>query len=552
MIKLLTLLLLLILSSNTIYAADENLATFVSPIRNREYWRQGRGISFLTKQIEIINNNNIPCTWLLQYDALYDSEIIAKIKSQKNDEVGLFLEITPKLTKTSYVNYDQLNGRWEQADKLFLSAYEIEDRQKLIDNSFEKFKETFEIYPKSVGAWYIDGWSLKYMLQKYQITSALTLSDQYTTDGYQVWGQYLGSPYYPSQKAPIEPAQNLNDKLDLVKIQWAPRHPLLSYGIGPQYSNYSTQVNDYHSSLRLGNDYLKNLLNIYTNDTKGKISQITLGIEVSELNDNDLPYLDDEIKTAKAIGLNFKTMSDFSGIYKKSYPALSPSITISATTNNKKITFYQSPNYRLGILEENGNQKIIDLRFYNQSPYSDNDQTLPDKRQNLYRVVPAIFDSISLQNSFDVGKSQISVEENGIITTEKSFYSKPSTTTIKGKISNFSKIKVFIGKLIPDLRVSKIEGKTVFGLKTDPQTLIGFKNFIPGIYKYPFPILESFKNLNKLRHPKIDLYSRQEDELEQHKNQGKVITKNSSYGAEKLKEELSNNKIFENSYYIVN
>lgn len=549
---LLVFAFLILTTTTAAFSADQNYATFVSPVRGREYWRQGLDISYLTKQIEILNNNKIQSTWLLQYDALEDSEIIQKLKGQTNDEFGLFLEITPKLAKNCFVNYDLLGERWEQANKLFLSAYEIGDRKKLIDNSFEKFKEIFSYYPKSVGAWYIDGWSLNYMLQKYQIASVLGLSDQYTTDGYQVWGQYLGAPFYPSIKTPLEPAQNLNDKLIIVKIQWAPRHPLLSFGIGPEFSNFSTQVNDYYSYHKLGKEYFKNLLDIYTKNIKGKLSQITLGIETGEINQNDFGVLDNQLKIALSSKIKFFTMTDFAKIYKETYPDLSPEITISASGKNNEITYISSPQYRIAVLKENGNQKIVDLRFYNQSPYFDNDQTLPDKRQNLYRVVPAIIDDLSLQNSLDIGKNQITLERDKIIVGDKTFSSKIIKDNNHGEVSFVSKIKSILAKLIPDIRASKIEGRFVFGLKTNPETLVGFKNFIPGIYHYPFPILEYFLNLNKFKNPKIDLYARQENELEPFKNLGKVIKKDSSYGTEKLNEELGKKKLFENSFYIVN
>lgn len=553
LMKLLTLIMLFfVLLPKPALSADQNFASFVSPVRGREYWRQGLDISFLTNEIKILNDNKTPVTWLLQYDALEDSEILEKIKQRENDEYGLFLEVTPHLAKASFVNYDFLSGKWEQADKLFLSAYEIENRKKLIDVAFKKFKDIFSYYPKSVGAWYIDGWSLNYMLQKYQITSVLGLSDQYATDGYQVWGQYLGVPFYPSIKTPLEPAQNLTDKLDLVKIQWAPRHPLLSCGIGPDFSNYSTQVNDYYSYHNLGNEYFKNLLDVYTKNVKGKISQITLGIEVGELNKSDIQILNDQLKTAINSKLQFLSMSGFAKIYKENYPDLSPEITITASDKNIEINYFFSPNYRIVTIKENGNQKIVDLRFYNQSPYLDNDQIVPDKRQNLYRVVPAIIDSISLHNTLEIGKDSIIFEKDKVIVGDKTFTSKIISSNTPSKISFFSKINIIFGKLVPDIRASKIDGKIVFGLKIGPETLVGFKNFIPGIYNYPFPILESFLNLNKFKNPQIDLYSRQEDELESFKNLGKVIKKDSTYGAEKLNEELSNKKLFENSFYIVN
>ena len=95
-------------------------------------------------------------------------------------------------------------------------------------------------YPTSVGSWLTDSFSLAYMKEKYGITANLGCSDQFSTDGYKIWGQYWSTPFYQSKYHAGIPASDIFVKLDLVTIQWASRDPL----------------NGYYSSLFSTQDYL--------------------------------------------------------------------------------------------------------------------------------------------------------------------------------------------------------------------------------------------------------------------------------------------------------
>ena len=106
----------------------------------------------------------------------------------------------------------------------------------LIDKVFEKYKEIFGNYPKSIGSWWTDGYSLSYIKEKYGIVANLVCSDQFSTDNYKLWdslGKYLTILVKLTQLS----ASDIENKLDLINIQWASRDPLNGYNS----SLYSTQ-----------------------------------------------------------------------------------------------------------------------------------------------------------------------------------------------------------------------------------------------------------------------------------------------------------------------
>lgn len=60
--------------------------------------------------------------------------------------------------------------------------------------------QIFGVYPKSVGSWFIDAVTLKYMAERYGVVASCNCKDQIGTDGYTLWGGYWNQGYYPSIK----------------------------------------------------------------------------------------------------------------------------------------------------------------------------------------------------------------------------------------------------------------------------------------------------------------------------------------------------------------
>ena len=74
----------------------EKYLTLVNPIRGRERWFD-KSLTPLTDQYQEIKKYDYPATWLIQYDALQDKDIVSEInKFDNGQEIGVFLEVFPQ------------------------------------------------------------------------------------------------------------------------------------------------------------------------------------------------------------------------------------------------------------------------------------------------------------------------------------------------------------------------------------------------------------------------------------------------------------------------
>ncbi len=395
-------------------AFEKGSVTIINPIRGKDFWSHNFSpLQTPQNQYELINKYNLPATWLVRYDALTDDAIDGFLKNlNAQQEIGLFFEVTPSLTKAAGVNYNK-SSSWHLPGSVFLSGYSPADRIKLIDAAMSKFKSVFGYYPKSVGAWWIDAYSLTYLHDKYGVTANLDVSDQYSTDGYQVWGQYYSEPFYPSKFNALMPAQSIQTKIGLITLQWATRDPFNAYGSGTYASTYSVQANDY--LLRgLNYTYFQKILNIYLNSKNTTLNQVTVGIEndfswdkVGSEYSHQLQIIKDGISKGT---FDAQTMAGFSQRYQSVYPNISPNILISASDplgSNGKVIWYMTPRYRFGLFYQNNQTKIRDLRLFNDS---NREKCYQISCQNLDMALwqNEVLDDVTFQNGWLLDDGKIS------------------------------------------------------------------------------------------------------------------------------------------------
>src|SRR3989344_7572403 len=131
-----------IIATETYTSCPYRFITLVNPVRSRRLWGD-RSLKPIKEQYDILNEKKMPVTWLLQYDVLKDEELVDYIYSFNDDqEKGLFLEISPELTRKAKVIYPS-GVPWADPRALFLSGYSRKNRIKLIDSVFSTFKERF-------------------------------------------------------------------------------------------------------------------------------------------------------------------------------------------------------------------------------------------------------------------------------------------------------------------------------------------------------------------------------------------------------------------------
>ena len=341
MIILTTFILLNCLLFNKPALANE--VTVVNPVRGRELWID-RSIKHLDDQYGIARKNGIAASWLLQNDVLEDKELVEKIRNfDTKQEVGAFLEISKNLAERAGVVYPS-QTYWYNPKAVFLSGYSRGERRKLIDRVYEDFENVFGYRPKSVGAWWIDSYSLNYIKNKYGLETVMIVADQKTTDGYGVWGQWAGVPYVADKHNLLLPS--LNKKDGVTVIQWAQRDPKLGYlGEGPSFSNYSIQANDYLEQGKNIN-YFKEISKNYLDS-----GQLTIGLEVGQEAVGNLRELEKQIRYLKSAGAKFVTMSQFGSDFMTKWAGQETRVDGWKLTvgGRENLTLGQKINYRRGV-----------------------------------------------------------------------------------------------------------------------------------------------------------------------------------------------------------
>lgn len=354
------LLIFLTVGSSASAKTENGFVTIINPIRISYY--NSDPVASLQAQYGIINKLKLPATWLITFDVMDKSEMISEIKKfDKNQEIGLFLEVSRNFSEKSNIEYHE-TGSWHFANSVLLSGYTQEERKKFIDILFEKYKSIFGEYPTSVGSWWTDSFSLNYMKEKYGITADLGCADQLGTDNYSIWGQYWSTPYYPSKYHTGIPAGNNNTKLGIVRLQWAARDPR----------------NGYYSSAESVQDnpkIFKKLLDLYAAKHDNQFGQITVGLEGDLAPSTYGENFKNQMTVVANSDYQITTMKQFAAWYINKFPDISPTQQISSDG----AVWIMSPEYRQGQIDG----KIIDKRIYNDKllePY----YVSPNRERTLY------------------------------------------------------------------------------------------------------------------------------------------------------------------------
>ena len=184
----------------------------------------------LKKQIKLLIKHDLPATFLFQYDALIRGDFVKEIKkSGGRFELGVWMEMNKPHVEAAGLKW---TGRyvWDwHAHCAMTVGYTEEEREKLIDAIFEKFRCVFGFYPRVLGAWAIDAHSLRYAAEKYGMDAFCNCKEQWGTDGYNLWGGYYGQGYYPSANNAFTPASKEETRIPVPMFRMLGSDPVLQY-----------------------------------------------------------------------------------------------------------------------------------------------------------------------------------------------------------------------------------------------------------------------------------------------------------------------------------
>ncbi len=409
----------------------QTFVSIVNPVSGWEGWGQEKThtpLDLPRLQYQESTPSALPITWLLRYDAISDQAISSFFKkiisSDSSQSVGAYLEITPNLSSLATVKFPP--GEFlKQPRSISLADYDQADRIKLIDSYMNQFYQRFGFFPQTVGAWYIDSFSLKYLTDNYAVTAAAVHDEQFLGSDYRLWGSYLASPYYPSQTNTLIPASSSKNRLPLPIVKWAVRDPFNFY-TNYQDNGYSLQANDYLSS-GLDTRYLDRLLKIYSDHSYNEFSQIIVGLDNS-LSPNH--YHQEIINTYQLISEKSKeyeltpiSLSNFGHWFRSFYPESSPSFMYRSPdvtgNQNGELIWYQNSFYRIGLRSTPNDTQIIDLRIFNQKEAEDN-YLSPNYSQQLLAENYAAIDSVKYPSSvisLGFGITEFKTLENSWVVT---------------------------------------------------------------------------------------------------------------------------------------
>ena len=189
-----------------------NVMNFVRRIDERIKDSTPKLLALTRDQLRLVNEYAVENTFLLQYDAVCDSDFVSLFKEEATDrtELGLWYEIVEPLTSACGIPYRSEKGwKWDwHISPGYSMAYTPKQRELLIDEAMRKFKAAFGYYPKTVAGWVIDTHTVRYLAEHYDIKAVAICRDQANTDAYTLLGGYFNQAYYPSQNNIFTPAQS--------------------------------------------------------------------------------------------------------------------------------------------------------------------------------------------------------------------------------------------------------------------------------------------------------------------------------------------------------
>lgn len=216
------------------YSRKRQIVNIVNFVRAVEPRCEVDLVGTVRQQIRLLDEYHLPATFLLQYDALVRPEYVDLMKSLDPEryELGIWYEIVRPLTEDSGIPWrGKTDWDWH-TDCGFSVGYPTEERIRLVDTAFEKFRELFGYFPRVFGSWLFDSETAAYVSRKYDCDAFCNCKEQFGTDGYTLWGGYYGQGYYPARDNVFLPANRPENRLSTPLFRMLAADPVRQYDFG--------------------------------------------------------------------------------------------------------------------------------------------------------------------------------------------------------------------------------------------------------------------------------------------------------------------------------
>ena len=355
----------------------KNIVNIINFVRACEPRVEDDSFLFTTteEELKLCRKYNFNSTLLLQYDALLDERYVSLAKEYIDiTEIGLWLEVVEPLCTAAGIPW---RGRfpWDwHCNVGFLVGYEKDEREKLIDEAFKRFKDIFGYYPSSCGSWHIDVYSLSYMYEKYGITASCNCKEQYGTDGYTIWGGIYSGAYYPSKNNMLSPAVSPENQINVPVFRMLGADPIHQYDMNIGGCQQVTSLEPVYGNSGCNKDWVKWYLNENFNNKGISLSYTQTGQENSmgwDRISKGLPMQLEILENMKnEEKIEIMTLSDSGKWFKANFAVTPPQAQMfdsDSEGNSIKTLWYNCRNYRINRHYEKGMLWIRDLYLFSDS-----------------------------------------------------------------------------------------------------------------------------------------------------------------------------------------
>lgn len=366
----------------------------------------------LRKQINLNNERGLRATYLLQYDAMVDEGYLSAIRESGASEVGFWFEVVKPLVEDAGMVWRGREGwPWDyHVNPGFLMAYTEDEKKTLIDKAMTKFRETFGEYPKTVGSWLLDSFSMQYMSENYPVDAFIICREQWGMDGYTLWGGPHYGGYYPSKNNMQTPATKEENRIKTPVFRMFVNDPIYCYYEHEHSEERYMKFNRYPYGLftqepawECGRnpEWVKwQYDNLFASSNAG-ISYIQLGQENGFGWGNvgkGMPMQCDHIAARPDYNLQNLTVSELGRYFKETFKD-TPPMAMGALSDwadlGHQSVWYNSKFYRVNLWNDGENLFIRDIHAFFDS-YRDPYLDTPCTTHNAFYDNPPIVDGVRM------------------------------------------------------------------------------------------------------------------------------------------------------------
>lgn len=212
------------------------------------------------QQMRLIKAQQLPATWLLQYDALVEGPFVDFLKAEMpvSHEVGIWLEMNKRICEDAGIKW-RGNPAWEwdyHVPVAYTIGYRPDERRRLADTAMAMFKKTFGRQARSVASWNLDAITLAHLSDHYGIDAFGNCRDQLATDGFTIWGAPIAA-YFPCRLNAWSPALEEKRQINTPVFRLLGQDPVYYYDNRLPYPDTMEPVWPSGQSKKFVDEFLK-------------------------------------------------------------------------------------------------------------------------------------------------------------------------------------------------------------------------------------------------------------------------------------------------------